>query len=111
MATAVNLEARNSISVLEQGVFLKFCFLENLTAAETHRRLQHVMGTNALSDSQVRLWFSRFREGNWTTQETRGRPCSSEAATQERIEEIREAFDESRAWSLRALSEKLHVPR
>ena len=69
------------------------------------------MGTNALSDSQVRLWFSRFREGNWTTQETRGRPCSSEAATQERIEEIREAFDESRAWSLRALSEKLHVPR
>ncbi|WP_369124557.1 hypothetical protein [Enterococcus faecalis] len=55
--------------------------MENLTAAEVHRRLQRVMGTNALSDSQVRRWFSRFRKGNCTTQETRGKPFSSETAS------------------------------
>ena len=110
MATAVNMEARNSISVLEQCTIIKVFFLEGNSAAEAHRRLVRIMGRNALSSATVRVWFARFAQGNWDTKETRGGDQRSSDITQERIEAIENAFDESRAWSLRSLSAKLDIP-
>jgi transposase len=111
MATAVNMEARNSISVLEQRTILKVFFLEGNSGAEAHRRLVRIMGTNALSNSAVKFWFARFAEGNWDTTETRGRDHRPSDFTEERIEAVENALDESRAWSLRSLSAKLDIPR
>ena len=88
MARAVNLAARNSIGVLEQRTIHKVWFLEGATAAAAHRKLTLVMGTNVLSETQVDLWFSRFRAGNWNTSETRGRPMSSEEVSQAHVEAI-----------------------
>lgn len=40
-------------------------FHENLSAAETARRISAVYGPRALTERTVQKWFTRFRSGNF----------------------------------------------
>lgn len=41
-----------------------YSYRQNLSAAETHRRICAVYGDSALNESTVRKWFARFKAGN-----------------------------------------------
>jgi hypothetical protein len=47
----------------EQRVAIEFCFKASLTATETLVLVQNAYGNEALNQSNVFWWYSRFREG------------------------------------------------
>ena len=96
-------EAKNQREVI------RFNFLLGKSAAEIHRELVTVFGRHALSERQVRRWCEQFRDGNLDTTEHRGGDHQAGPARDERIEKIENAFRQSRAWSMRALSAEVGV--
>ncbi len=64
---------------LEQRATIKFLQKTGKSAIEIRRSLRPVYGTDTLSKTQVRQWFSRFRSGDMTTttkdMHRPGRPC------------------------------------
>jgi len=48
----------------EVRAVIRFLHAEEQSAAENHRRLCHVYGDNVLSDSSVREWCRKFRDGS-----------------------------------------------
>ena len=49
--------------VKEQRICIKFFFMLNKTAAETHRMLKKAFGEQALSQERTFEWFKRFKDG------------------------------------------------
>jgi len=47
--------------VKEQRIRIKFCFMLDKTAAETHRLLKEDFGEQALSPTRTFEWFKRFK--------------------------------------------------
>ena len=47
----------------EQRVAIKFCFKAGLSATETLVLVQKAYGNEALNQSNIFRWYSRFREG------------------------------------------------
>jgi len=107
----MDTRAKNSFSDENQRAVIMFLYFQKHTAAEIHRQLVQVLGKTALSKRSVRLWCQRFKEGNYDVKESRSRPYISDDIIQERIDKLEEAFDETRAWSLRALSAKTGLSR
>ena len=60
----------------EQRVAIKFCFKAGLSATETLVLVQKVYGNEALNQSDVFRWYSRFRDGRELVEddERGGRP-------------------------------------
>jgi len=63
----------------EQGVVIKFCFQAGLSATETLVLEQKAFGKEALNQSNVFRWYSRFRDGRELVEndERGGRPKSN----------------------------------
>ena len=111
MATAKNLEIRNSFDDYEQRVALKVFFAEGNSAAEAHRRLVGLVGKNALSSTSVKSWFQKFREENYDVKDHRGGDRKSGPEKDARIDLIKAAFGETRAWSMDSLSARVGFSR
>ena len=61
MTSPSSMDLRNSISVIEQRIFIKFAYLKGETAAEAHRQLKKYIGKNALAESICRFWMKQFK--------------------------------------------------
>lgn len=54
---------------------LLFCFNLKKTAAESHQMLVDAYGVSALSATQCKVWFRRFKDGDFdVTDKEKGRP-------------------------------------
>lgn len=103
--------ALSSLNVENQRVICLFLFLQGNSAAQIHRDLVKVLHREALSERTVQYWCARFRTGNFDLTEHRGGDHTSELITEQRIEAVNGAFEESRAWTVRALAANLGIPR
>jgi len=62
----------------EQRVAIKFCFKADLSATETPVLVQKAYGNEALNQSKVFRWYSRFQDGRELIEDERGsRPKST----------------------------------
>ena len=105
----MNLEARTSFCTKNQRVIIKFLFLGGDSDKQIHRKLVAILGRDALAERTVNYWCQRFRGGNFDVEEHRGRVHGSGPQSDERIGLIREAFEQSRGWSLRILSAQFGI--
>nr|CAD26968.1 transposase [Meloidogyne chitwoodi] len=73
------------------------------TAAEAARNIKKALGDNALDESTARRWFTKFRTGDFSTDDgfRSGRPSTFET------EPLRAAINENPATSTRKLAEEL----
>lgn len=100
----------NSINYQEQHVFCKFSCLLDWSAGYTHDQLKKMLGNKAASLSSVKNWMTKIKQGDPVVESRhRGRSADSETRT-ERVDRIRLCFNESRHWSLRAISNKEEIP-
>lgn len=100
-----------SFSDENQRVIIKFLYLKGVSASGIHRDLVAVLGKCALAKRTVHKWCHRFAEKNFDTEDHRGGDHTSDSVSQERIERIEEALQQSRAWSVRSLSAHCGIPR
>lgn len=103
-------EGGRTFSIENQHVVAKYLFLEGHSAAQIHRNFVKIFGTNAVVERTVQKWCERFNEGNFVTEDGRTGRSQDDIETEERIAAIEEAFQESRAWTMRSLSAKLQIP-
>lgn len=101
----------NSISVKDQRVFIKMCMLLNHSSGIIHQSLTKALGDKALPKSTVERWMAKFRKGEFDVEEHRGGDRSDKDVKAERIEMVRNCFDEERHWSLRSLASRLNIPK
>ena len=111
MTSPSSMDLRNSISVIEQRIFIKFAYLKGETAAEAHRQLKKYIGKNALAESTCRFWMKQFKGQRFNVEESRGGNHNQSEDSEERINIVREAFDQSRAWSMKSLSHMTSIPQ
>ena len=107
----MNLEARASFCTENQRLFIKFLFLAGDSDKQIYRKLVTILGKGAFTERTVNRWCQRFRDGNFDVEEHRGGDHRSGPQTDVRIGVIREAFEQSRGWSLRSLSAQFGIPR
>jgi len=76
----------------EQRICIKFCFLLGKTSAETVTLLRGAFKEEALSQTRVYEWVSRFKRGDMSLEDQprSGRPSTSR--TDENIQKIRDAI-------------------
>ena len=103
--------ANTSFSTENQRAIVKFLFLSDHTAAGIHRQLVKTLGEDAFSESHVRRLIRKFRAGDFNIKDQRGGYFTSDAITDERIELVLQAFDQTRAWSLNSLAAEVGIPR
>ena len=51
------------VDVKEQRICIKFCFMLNKAAAETHQMLKEAFGEQVLSQARTFEWFKCFKDG------------------------------------------------
>jgi hypothetical protein len=80
----------------EQRICVKFCFKLRKTASETHGMLKTAFGDNAMGRTQTFEWFSRFKRGETSVEDSErlGRP--STGRTDENVENVRKIVNEDR---------------
>lgn len=103
-------ELKRSISVVEQRIFLKFCFLLKYSNGVSHSLLHKAVGKNALNLRSVENWMKSYKEGRTSAEDAcrSGRPESS--STEEIRQAIQEALSETRRWSIDKLSARVGAP-
>ena len=94
--------------VHEQHV-MKFCFILQKSAKETHEMLKLVYGDAPVTMKTVYKWFEWFRNGCESVQdeEWSGHPSTSE--TQENVERVSETIRSNRQLTIREISEDLNI--
>jgi hypothetical protein len=103
--------AETSFSDENQRSLVKFLFLQGKHGNQIHRELVKVLRREAFSYSHVHRLVGKFKEGDFDVTDRRGGDFTSGAETQTRIDAISEAFERSRAWTLRSLSAECDIPR
>ena len=111
MASAVSLELRNSFSLQDQRLILKLFYAQGKSATEARQELKKVVGDNALGKTQVHAWYKRFQDCNFDVSEQRGGDQKSGDEKEKRIEDIKSAFEETKAWSISSLLAKVGFSR
>lgn len=86
---------------------LIFCFHLKKTAAESHRMLVEAYGEHALGETQCKVWFRKFKSGNFDVEnEDRGRPPKKFEDT-----ELEALLAEDDGQTQEQLAEQLNVDR
>jgi hypothetical protein len=63
---------------LEQRYCIKFCQKLGDTQVETIRKIQQAFGDDAMTITQIKEWYNRFKDGSTTVDSERhGRPSTS----------------------------------
>jgi len=65
----------------EQRVAIKFCFKAGLSATETLVLVQKAYGNEALNQSNVLRWYSRFRDGRELVEDDERGGCPKSTRT------------------------------
>lgn len=105
-----NQKIINSISDFEQRIFIKFAILLGWSGGITRKNLQKAVGGKALAESTIYSWIKKINDGRTDVSEARGGDTSDQNLRLKRREEIQQAMDDSRHWSMRSLSQHLDIP-
>jgi hypothetical protein len=94
----------------EQRVAIKFCFKAGLSATETLVLVQKTYGNEALNQSNVFGWFSRFWDGRELVEDERGgRPKLTR--TEVNIAAVTDLVKNDRRIASRMIAESLNIPK
>jgi hypothetical protein len=80
---------------VDQRICIKFCFKLGHLSAETIPMIKKVFGDDSMSEAQIKLWYSRFKDGRESVESDRcsGRPSTSK--TPENVESVRATINEN----------------
>lgn len=78
---------------------------------ETVGMIKKAFGDDSMSDSNIRLWYNRFKSGRETVESDprSGRPASSNSP--DNVEKVREAITQDRRLTVRELEDELNIPK
>jgi hypothetical protein len=90
---------------------IKFCFKASLSATETLVLVQKAYGNEALNQSYVFRWYSRFQDGRQLVDddEKDGRPKSTQ--TEVNIATVADLVKNDRRITSRMIAESLNIPK
>lgn len=100
-----------SIDAEQQCIFVKFCVLKNHSAGLIHQELTRILGRRSVSFRTVARWLARYRSGDTTARTPKIGSRGDEDLRQERIDRIKDCFDESRHWSVRSLASRTGISK
>ena len=88
---------------IEQRYCINFCQKLGDTHVETIRKIRKVFGNEALSPSQIKQWFKRFKDGRASVEcdPRSGRPSTSQK--EEVINQVREKMLEDRRLTVQEI--------
>jgi len=89
----------------EVRAVIRFLHTEGQSAAEIHRRLCRVYGDNIMSDSCVREWCRKFRDGRTDMHDEGGQERHS-IVTDELFQKVDQCFRGKRRFTILELPEK-----
>ena len=75
---------------IEQRYCIKFCQKLGDTQVETIQKLQQAFGNEALSPTQIKQWFKRFKDGRASVESD---PCSGRPSTSQKEEVMDEVHE------------------
>jgi hypothetical protein len=95
------------VDLKEKGICVKFCFRLGKPAWETHEMLKTAFGDNVMGRKTKFEWFSRFKLGETSIEDSErpGRP--STGRTDENVENVREIFNEERRITITVIADRL----
>ena len=93
----------------EQRVAIKFCFKRGNTASESYQMITEAYGQEALSQTTVFEWFSRFKAGGDNVKDLprSGRPNSS--TTPLHVQAVEQIILQDRRVSLKHVAEEVGI--
>jgi histone-lysine N-methyltransferase SETMAR len=91
----------------EQRIFVKLCFRLGKTASETYEILKTAFGDIAMGRTQTFEWFSRFKRGETSIEDSlrSGRPPTGR--TDENVENVRKIVSENRRNTITEIAGRL----
>ena len=95
--------------VKEQRICIKFFFMLNKTAAETHRMLKKAFGEQALSQERTFEWFKRFKDGRESVEDRKHSGRTSTSTTPEMSAKLREVILEGRLYTMFVIALDCHT--
>ena len=111
MTSPSNMDLLKSITVIEQQIFIKFAYLKGETARDAHRQLMKFIVKDALAESTCRYRMNQLKGQRFNVEESRGGNHNASEDSEKRINIVREAFNQSRAWSKKSLSLMISIPQ
>lgn len=100
----------NSVTEIEQRIFVKFGILLGWSGGVIEKNLKKAIGRKAFSERTIYNWMKKINDGRFDMNEQRGGDTSDYALRIERVDQVRDAMEESRHWSVRSLSLHLNIP-
>jgi len=73
--------------------------------------IKKVFGDDSMSEAQIKLWYTRLKDGRESVESDRpsGRPSTSRRS--ENVESVRASINENRRLTVQELEEHLGIPR
>jgi hypothetical protein len=91
----------------EQCICVKFCFKLGKAAPETHEMLKTAFGDNAMGRTQTFEWFSQFKCGETSAEDSELSDRPLTGSTDENAENVRKIFNEDRRNSITEIAGRL----
>jgi hypothetical protein len=95
----------------EQRVAIKFCFKAGLSATETLVLVQKVYGNEALNQSNVFRWYSRFRDGRLLIEDDKRGDRPKSTRTEVNIAAVADFVKNDSQIASRMIAESLNIPK
>ena len=94
---------------IEQRYCIKFCQKLGDTQVETIRKIQQAFENEALSPTQIKQWFKRFKDGRASVESDprSGRPSTSR--NEEAMDQVREKVLEDRRLTVREIAAEMGI--
>ncbi|XP_026827933.1 protein GVQW3-like [Ooceraea biroi] len=93
---------------VEQRICIKFCHKLGYKCNDTIRMIRKVFGDDSMSESQIFVWFKRFKDGRVSVDNESSR---FRTRTAENVERVRVAINENRRLTARELVKNLGIAK
>jgi len=92
---------------LEQRYCIKFCQKLGDGQVETIRKIQRVFGDDAMGIIQIKVWYSRFKDGRISMQSDTRSGRLSTSRNDDLIDQVRTLIMQDRRVTVRELAEEV----
>ena len=96
---------------IEQSYCIKFCQKVGKNQAETIQKIRQAFGDEILSQTQIKKWFNRFKNGRMSVESEARSGMLSSSRNEEVIEKVRQIAMEDRGLTLRKIVEEVGISR
>jgi hypothetical protein len=94
---------------MEQRLAIKFCFKARKSGTKTLQMVNAAYGDQALSRSNVFLWYGRFRDGREDSEDDPRSDRPTECRSDNNVEKISRLLLQKRHLSLRMLADEVNI--